>query len=112
MYAQSVFGYCGTCCLGSDVRGDFWVDICLRKTRLWYVRAIWVQILQKTLLEECISEINVRQGLLVCGVHAILRPDVTLDFGHGVCILRVFWAPDIAGEFKWVHLYVMGDHLG
>ena len=80
------------------------MDICLRETRLWYVRAIWVQILQKTLVEEC--------RLLVCGVRAILRPDVTLDFGHGVCILRVFWAPDIAGEFKWVHLYAMGDHLG
>ena len=55
--------------------------------------------LQKTLVEECIGEINVRKGHLVCGVRAILRPDVTLDFGHGVCILRMFLAPDIAGDF-------------
>ena len=62
------------------------MDICLRETRLWYVRAIWVQILQKTLVEECIGEINVRKGFWC---RAILRPDVTLDFGlvyvHCVC---------------------------
>ena len=66
------------------------MDICLRETRLWYLRAIWVQILLKTLVEECIGKINVRKGLLVCEVRAILRPDMTLDFGHGVCILCVF----------------------
>ena len=75
-----------TCYLGSDIAEDFGRRMYRRDKR--------------------------EEGLLVCGVRAILRPDVTLDFGHGVCILRVLWALDVAGEFKWVHLYVMGDHLG
>ena len=51
MYAQSGFGYCGlwTRCLGSNVTGDIWVYVCLRETRLWYVRGIWVSILQNVM---------------------------------------------------------------
>ena len=52
-------------------------------TRLWCVLAIWVPILRKTLVEECIGEMRliVRKGSLEGGVRATLGPDVTLDYG-------------------------------
>ena len=59
------------------------MDVCLREKRLWYVRAIWVPILQKTSVEECIGEmrLNVRKVLWWVGIRATLGLDVTLNSG-------------------------------
>ena len=54
-------------------------------------------------LLECIGEIwfIVKKGLLVGGCTCYLGTWCGIRLLVGVCILRGYWAPDIAGDFGW-----------